>query len=78
MKGNCDGTTLYGHPAETALWSLQDVESFKINFMSSVQAAAFVDELLLSSVRAISEDPKRYRPNQMLADNGLLIRSESI
>ncbi|MBQ0268220.1 MULTISPECIES: type II toxin-antitoxin system RelE/ParE family toxin [Providencia] len=60
--------------AETALWSLQDVESFKINFMSSVQAAAFVDELLLSSVRAISEDPKRYRPNQMLADNGLLIR----
>ncbi|MEX6395694.1 hypothetical protein AB6E88_00675 [Providencia hangzhouensis] len=29
--------------AETALWSLQDVESFKINFMSSVQAAAFVD-----------------------------------
>ncbi|MDO7832308.1 type II toxin-antitoxin system RelE/ParE family toxin [Providencia sp. CRE-138-0111] len=42
--------------------------------MSSIQAAAFVDELLLSSVKAISEDPKPYRPNQMLADNGLLIR----
>ncbi|MCY0802169.1 MULTISPECIES: hypothetical protein [Providencia] len=42
--------------------------------MSSIQAAAFVDELLLSSVKAISEDLKPYRPNQMLANNGLLIR----
>ncbi|MDV5234374.1 hypothetical protein RZ766_006510 [Providencia rettgeri] len=42
--------------------------------MSSIQAAAFVDELLLSSVKAISEDRKPYRPNQMLANSGLLIR----
>lgn len=60
--------------AETALWSLQDIESFKINCMNSKQAAKFIDNLLLSSLEAISEDPERYRPNQMLADKGVLIR----
>lgn len=60
--------------AETALWSLQDIESFKTHYMSSEQAATFIDNLLLSSLKAISEDPKRFRPNQMLADKGILIR----
>lgn len=60
--------------AETALWSLQDIESFKIHYMNSEQAAEFIDNLLLSSLKAISEDPKRYRPNQMLANKGVLIR----
>lgn len=60
--------------AEAALWSLQDAESFKSNYMDSVQAALWADELLASSIKAISQDPARYRYNTMLADKGIPIR----
>lgn len=60
--------------AEAALWSLQDAESFKSNYIGSAQAAAWADGLLAASVKAISQDPVRYRHNAMLADKGISIR----
>ena len=60
--------------AEAALWSLQDAESFKSNYTDSVQAALWADDLLASSIKAISQDPDRYRYNAMLADKGISIR----
>lgn len=60
--------------AEAALWSLQDAESFKSNYTDSVQAASWADDSLASSVKAISQDPARYRYNAMLADKGISIR----
>ena len=60
--------------AEAALWSLLDADSFKSNYTDSVQAALWADDLLASSIKAISQDPDRYRYNAMLADKGISIR----
>lgn len=61
--------------SETAIWSLKDAESFKLNYtQNSQEAALFIDDLFNSTVTAISQDPTRYRYNAMLADKGILIR----
>jgi len=60
--------------AETALWSLQDIESFNAPRFGAQQAADFADNLLLESVAAIKEDPERYRFNASLADKGEKLR----
>lgn len=57
-----------------AEWSLLDIESFKIDSIGASRAAEFTDNLLISSVSAILEDPMRYRYNGLLADKGLLFR----
>ncbi len=57
-----------------AEWCLQDIESFKMDSIGAIKAAEFADNLLISNVTAIVEDPKRYRYNGMLADKGFLFR----
>ncbi|GIU13908.1 type II toxin-antitoxin system RelE/ParE family toxin [Shewanella morhuae] len=60
--------------SEVALWSLQDIESFNAPRFGSEQVADFVDNLLLTSVKSIKEDPSRYRFNARLADKGVKLR----
>ncbi|WP_186379235.1 type II toxin-antitoxin system RelE/ParE family toxin [Yersinia massiliensis] len=60
--------------APAAEWTLKDIESFKSGMMGPVKAAAFVDNLLISSITAISEDPTRYRFNSILSDSGVQFR----
>ncbi|MFL4558254.1 type II toxin-antitoxin system RelE/ParE family toxin [Yersinia kristensenii] len=57
-----------------AEWTLKDIESFKSGTMGSVKAGEFVDNLLISSITAINEDPVRYRFNAMLSDSGVQLR----
>ncbi|HDM8302820.1 TPA: type II toxin-antitoxin system RelE/ParE family toxin [Yersinia enterocolitica] len=57
-----------------AEWTLQDIESFKSATMGPFKAGEFVDNLLISSITAISEDPVRYRFNSMLSDSGVQLR----
>ncbi|CNI14002.1 type II toxin-antitoxin system RelE/ParE family toxin [Yersinia pekkanenii] len=57
-----------------AEWTLKDIESFKSGTMGPVKAGEFVDNLLISSITAISEDPIRYRFNSMLSDSGVQFR----
>ncbi|WP_392432462.1 type II toxin-antitoxin system RelE/ParE family toxin [Yersinia sp. HM-2024] len=57
-----------------AEWTLQDIESFKSATMGPVKAGEFVDNLLISSITAISEDPVCYRFNSMLSDSGVQLR----
>ncbi|MEG3132377.1 type II toxin-antitoxin system RelE/ParE family toxin [Rouxiella sp. T17] len=60
--------------SQTALVSLQDIESFKTVSMGTEGAAEFTDGLLRDSLAAIAEDPERYRINGMLAEMGLSLR----
>lgn len=59
---------------ETALWSLEDAESYKTNYMLAKEASLFIDNLLDSAISAISEDPSRYRYNHELSNKGVSIR----
>lgn len=53
---------------------LKDIESYKSGTVGALQAAAFVDDLLMDSVENISQDPERYRYNVYLSERGLLLR----
>lgn len=60
--------------APSALWSLQDAESFKLASCEPQEAGRFIDNILSRTIEAISQDPARYRYNTMLADKGIAIR----
>lgn len=57
-----------------AEWSLQDIESFKVDSIGASKASKFVDDMLLSFIDAIAEDPARYRFNGRLAEKGIMFR----
>lgn len=57
-----------------AEWSLKDIESFKSGTIGPANAGEFVDNLLLSSLSAIAEDPTCYRFNAMLSGYGVQLR----
>lgn len=57
--------------APAAEWSLKDIESYKSGTIGAVAAGMFVDNLLLSSLAAIADDPVRYRFNAVLAGMGV-------
>ncbi|WP_148877518.1 type II toxin-antitoxin system RelE/ParE family toxin [Serratia marcescens] len=57
--------------APAAEWSLKDIESYKSGTIGAVAAGVFVDNLLLSSLAAIADDPARYRFNAVLAGMGV-------
>ncbi|AEF47848.1 hypothetical protein SerAS12_4755 [Serratia sp. AS12] len=57
-----------------AEWSLKDIESFKSGIIGQANAGEFVDNLLLSSLSAIAEDPTRYRFNAVLSGCGVQLR----
>ncbi|QWA10872.1 type II toxin-antitoxin system RelE/ParE family toxin [Sodalis ligni] len=59
---------------ETALLCLTDIESFQSDLNGAQSAAELTESLLLDSVAALQEDPKRYRYNSILADFGLKVR----
>lgn len=60
--------------APTAEWALKEIESYKSINTNPSEAANFVDELLLDSVDAITQDPTRYRYNSTLLDKGVRFR----
>ncbi|MDF7663056.1 type II toxin-antitoxin system RelE/ParE family toxin [Erwiniaceae bacterium L1_54_6] len=60
--------------APLAEQSLRDIESYKCGTVGAQQAASFVDNLLMESVRNIMQDPERYRYNVYLSDRGLMLR----
>ena len=60
--------------AESAVWSLQDAESFKSPLIGREAAAEWADGLLLSSIEVLSEDPERYRYCAQLSELGVAIR----
>ncbi len=59
---------------ESALWSLQDAESFKSSLVGRDVAAKWADGLLLSTEEVLSEDPERYRYCAQLSDRAVAIR----
>lgn len=56
--------------APAAEWSLKGIESYKSGTIGAVAAGVFVDNLLLSSLAAIADDPACYRFNAVLAGMG--------
>lgn len=60
--------------SESALLSIQEAESFKLQKTTPAEAYEWADSLFRTSIEAISQDPARYRCNTMLADKGLNIR----
>lgn len=60
--------------AETALWTLEDIESFNAERIGAQQAASLADKLLTDSVRTLEVDPTRYRFSARLANKGLNLR----
>lgn len=60
--------------SEIAVQCLQDIESYKSDFIGSDRAAVLVENLLNDSVMNIMEDPERYRFNPHLSELGLMLR----
>ncbi|KHT26605.1 hypothetical protein [Pectobacterium carotovorum] len=60
--------------APTAVWSLQDAESYKSHYIGIEQAATWSESLFLTSIQAISQDPARYRHNAILSAKGIALR----
>lgn len=64
--------------APAAEWSLKDIESYKSGTIGAVAAGMFVENLLLSSLAAIADDPARYRFNAVLAGMGVRLHERLI
>lgn len=64
--------------APAAEWSLKDIESYKSGTIGAAAAGVFVDNLLLSSLAAIADDPARYRFNAVLAGMGVRLHERLI
>lgn len=60
----------------TAVWSLQEIESYKIRYIGAPQAAIFVDDMLSTTVSAVTQNPSLYRFNVELSDMGVQVREK--